>query len=166
MLCDPPRGAIRLAEAIKDARISAKLSQQELANRLEVSAGAVGQWEIGQTRPAPENLTALSVVLNLTPSELLRLAGARQGVESTVLQVMPGLPTNRTEVGSVELDRSLLDQAQTLRIDIPNALDTHLRQLVGKARAEQWLKENRRALADANAFLARHGLWSDGKRQF
>jgi len=22
------------------------------------------------------------------------------------------------------------------------------------------------ALADANAFLARHGLWSDGKRQF
>jgi post-segregation antitoxin (ccd killing protein) len=56
----------------------------------------------------------------------------------------PGLPTNRTEVGSVELDRSLLDQAQTLGIDIPAALDTHLRQLVGKARAEQWLKENRR----------------------
>ena len=39
----------QLADAIKEARISAKLSQQELANKLEVSAGAVGQWEIGRT---------------------------------------------------------------------------------------------------------------------
>jgi len=41
----PTKGRYKqLAEAIKEARISAKLSQQELANRLEVSADAVGQW--------------------------------------------------------------------------------------------------------------------------
>jgi len=30
----------------------------------------------------------------------------------------------------------------------------------------RWLAENADALTDANAFLERHGLWSDGLRQF
>ncbi len=34
------------------------------------------------------------------------------------------------------------------------------------AREAQWRRDNCGALADANAFLDRHGLWSDGKRQF
>jgi post-segregation antitoxin (ccd killing protein) len=38
--------------------------------------------------------------------------------------------------------------------------------VVSEARQQRWIEDNREALADANAFLARHGLWSDGKRQF
>jgi post-segregation antitoxin (ccd killing protein) len=37
---------------------------------------------------------------------------------------------------------------------------------VAEARRRRWLEDNRGALADANSFLADHGLWSDGKRQF
>jgi post-segregation antitoxin (ccd killing protein) len=34
------------------------------------------------------------------------------------------------------------------------------------ARQEAWSVVNGPALTDANAFLKRYGLWSDGKRQF
>jgi post-segregation antitoxin (ccd killing protein) len=38
---------------------------------------------------------------------------------------------------------------------------------VAKAdRQAAWRMLNRPALTDANAFLKRYGLWSDGKRQF
>lgn len=41
-----------------------------------------------------------------------------------------------------------------------------LREVVAERRRQQWLAENREALADASGFLSRHGLWSDGRRQF
>jgi len=34
------------------------------------------------------------------------------------------------------------------------------------ARQAAWRMVNRPAVTDANAFLERYGLWSDGKRQF
>ncbi len=34
------------------------------------------------------------------------------------------------------------------------------------ARGKLWREENAGAIADANAYLDRHGLWSDGRRQF
>jgi len=83
-----------------------------------------------------------------------------------VEEVRPGGRRDGADSGAVELDRILVDQARRFGIDVPGTLNAHLRQLVGKARTEQWLKKNREALADANAFLARFGLWSDGKRQF
>jgi post-segregation antitoxin (ccd killing protein) len=52
----------------------------------------------------------------------------------------------------------LLNQARELGID--------LKQVVAEARRQRWLEENRAAIADANAFLARCGLWSDGRRLF
>jgi post-segregation antitoxin (ccd killing protein) len=46
------------------------------------------------------------------------------------------------------------------------SLGVDLQAVVAEARQRRWIEENRGALSDANAFLARHGLWSDGKRQF
>jgi hypothetical protein len=39
------------------------------------------------------------------------------------------------------------------------------REMLSDARQRHWLRENRGALSDANEFLSRHGLWSDGRRQ-
>ena len=64
------------------------------------------------------------------------------------------------------LDAALVAEARDMGVDVVTELNARLRELIGKARRERWLKENREALEDANAFLARHGLWSDGKRQF
>jgi post-segregation antitoxin (ccd killing protein) len=52
----------------------------------------------------------------------------------------------------------LLEEARQFGIDL------HL--VVVEARQRRWLYENRQALAEVNAFMARNGLWCDGKRQF
>jgi prevent-host-death family protein len=60
----------------------------------------------------------------------------------------------------------LLVSAPLGPVDLPQLDGTPLHDLVRKSRADNWRQENWEALADANAFLARHGLWSDGKRPF
>ena len=67
---------------------------------------------------------------------------------------------------NVSVDAELLALARDMRINVSAALETRLRELVAGKRGEDWLAENRQALAEANQFLERHGLWSDGKRQF
>jgi antitoxin CcdA len=67
---------------------------------------------------------------------------------------------------NVSLDPDLLDQARELNINLSATLEDRLREIVIDLRRQRWLDENRDALADANEFIARHGLWSDGRRQF
>lgn len=59
------------AERLKDARRVCGLSQEELAERLEVSRQAVGKWEQGQAYPELEKLLALCAVLNVSADALL-----------------------------------------------------------------------------------------------
>jgi antitoxin CcdA len=67
---------------------------------------------------------------------------------------------------NVSLDAALLEQARALDINLSATLEGRLRELVAERRRRRWLEENRAALDDANAFVASHGLWSDGLRQF
>jgi antitoxin CcdA len=66
------------------------------------------------------------------------------------------LAANGSPPGVTELE--LLSEARDLGLD--------LRAVVKEARHQRWLAENRDALQEANEFLNRHGLWSDGRRQF
>ncbi|MEJ0045850.1 MAG: type II toxin-antitoxin system CcdA family antitoxin [Rhodospirillales bacterium] len=66
----------------------------------------------------------------------------------------------------VTLDADLFDQARAQRLDLSATLEDRLRQLLAGTRGATWRAENEGAIADANAFLARHGLWSDDKRLF
>jgi len=56
---------------IKQKREEAGLSQRELGERLGISSGAVGQWEIGRTPPTMENLDALCGVLDVSRDWLM-----------------------------------------------------------------------------------------------
>ncbi|MCW3476904.1 type II toxin-antitoxin system CcdA family antitoxin [Limobrevibacterium gyesilva] len=67
---------------------------------------------------------------------------------------------------NVSIDAELLDQARALDINLSATLENRLREVVAERRRQRWLAANRGALADANAFLAERGLWSDGQRQF
>jgi antitoxin CcdA len=67
---------------------------------------------------------------------------------------------------NVTVDAGLLADARALDINVSAVLEAGLRNTLAEARRRRWLDENREALADANAFLERHGLWSDGKRLF
>jgi transcriptional regulator with XRE-family HTH domain len=132
-----------IGERIKSARRKAGFTQRELAKKLNVSAGAVGQWETGSV-PATERLGTLAELLGISLDWLLATserANQPAGVSVTI-----------------EEDLRLVAEARHLGVD--------LRMVVAEARQQRWIEENGGALADANAFLTRHGLWSDGKRQF
>jgi antitoxin CcdA len=67
---------------------------------------------------------------------------------------------------NVSLDADLLRQARELGINLSAVLEDQLRDLVAASHRQRWLTKNRPAIADANSFLIRYGLWSDGHRQF
>ena len=67
---------------------------------------------------------------------------------------------------NVSIDAALLSEARALGINLSATLEDRLRGLVKQAREARWRAENEGALTDANEFVKRHGLWSDGLRQF
>lgn len=79
-----------LASQIRDARSLARLSQQDLADRVGVARQAVSQWERGEQTPTDANLGALRAVLgasfgqvaDATFSQLQRLHGRSEELEA------------------------------------------------------------------------------------
>jgi transcriptional regulator with XRE-family HTH domain len=61
-----------LSEKIRKYRKQAGLSQEELADRLEVSRQAVSKWEMGQSAPDPEKIVRMSELFGITTDELLK----------------------------------------------------------------------------------------------
>ena len=59
------------ADRLKEARRSCGLSQEELAEQLDVSRQAVGKWEQGQAYPEVEKLLTLCAVLNTSLDALM-----------------------------------------------------------------------------------------------
>lgn len=56
---------MRIPEIIKQAREELGLTQEDLAEKLEVSRQAVSKWELGASVPSPENLALLEEVLGV-----------------------------------------------------------------------------------------------------
>jgi len=69
-------------------------------------------------------------------------------------------PTN------LSLDRSLLDEARALDVNLSRAAETGLRAAVKAAKEAQWLAENQHVIEGSNAYVAAHGLPLDKFRQF
>lgn len=57
---------MNISEIIKQAREELGMTQEDLAERLEVSRQAVSKWELGASVPSPENLALLEEVLGVT----------------------------------------------------------------------------------------------------
>ncbi len=55
-----------IADIIKQAREDLGLTQEDLAEKLEVSRQAVSKWELGASVPSPENLQLLEEVLGVS----------------------------------------------------------------------------------------------------
>ena len=70
------------------------------------------------------------------------------------------------KAANVSINSDLLQQAKVLKINLSATLEQELARLIRQKRCAQWLKENRPALGDYNAFVEKHGVFSDGLRQF
>lgn len=70
------------------------------------------------------------------------------------------------KAANVSINSDLLQEAKILKINLSATLEQQLVHLIRQKRRAQWLKENRLALDDYNAFVDKHGVFSDGLRQF
>jgi antitoxin CcdA len=65
---------------------------------------------------------------------------------------------------NVTIRSDLLDEARALNINLSQEFESHLVEVERKHRAEQWLKDNRKAIEAYNRHIERDGLWSDEYR--
>ena len=67
-----------LCEKLIDLRRKAGLSQEQMAQQLDVSRQAVSKWESGVSDPSTSNLLALAKLYGVSAEELLREAAGTQ----------------------------------------------------------------------------------------
>ena len=65
------RTKISLGEALKTYRVSCKMTQEFVAERLGVSRQAVSKWENGTSDPSTSNLIAIAKLYGVTVEEML-----------------------------------------------------------------------------------------------
>ena len=93
-------------KTISEKRKAMGLSQEKLAKRVGVSRSTIAMWETGGSRPGPDELLALSKILQISVDELLDndmgriedLHSSNKGVRVPVLGVIPaGIPIEAIE---------------------------------------------------------------------
>ncbi len=72
----------------------------------------------------------------------------------------PKKPTN------VSINRDLLQQAKEHQINLSQALELRLAELLREQKQQQWLQENKEAVDAYNRRVEADGIFSDGVRRF
>jgi antitoxin CcdA len=67
---------------------------------------------------------------------------------------------------NLSINSDLLSQARTLNINLSGTLEQALVETIKQRQREQWLAENRTAIAAYNEHVERNGVFSDGLRAF
>jgi transcriptional regulator with XRE-family HTH domain len=91
-----------IALRLSKLRLERRMTQAALADRIGVTRSAIGQWEIGKTRPKFENIVDMARVLNVDPGYLVfgsapgdRIAGdpTVQSMEKELAKLMRQIET-------------------------------------------------------------------------
>ena len=67
---------------------------------------------------------------------------------------------------NLSINSELLEKARGLGINLSSTLEERLGELVRQAEAQQWLKENRKALDRYNASVEKYGVFGEEFRSF
>lgn len=67
---------------------------------------------------------------------------------------------------NLSINARLLEAAKQLNINLSELLERHLLIVLKQKAMARWQSENQEAVEASNQFVERHGLWSDGLRQF
>lgn len=59
-----------IGENIKRFRIQAKLTQEELANRLGKSKNVISNWERGDNKPDADTIEEICLIFNISPNQI------------------------------------------------------------------------------------------------
>ena len=88
---------MKLCEKLYELRRAAGLSQEELAERLNVSRQAVSKWENGAAQPELSKLVELSRLYGVSVDELLSLEEAEKGDAKAASSVDASTPAPAQE---------------------------------------------------------------------
>ena len=72
----------------------------------------------------------------------------------------------RKQSANVSVRSDMLQQAKARHINLSQTLENRLEELLKEQDRQAWLDENRQAMAAANDFVEKNGLWSEKLRQF
>lgn len=72
----------------------------------------------------------------------------------------PKKPTN------LSINSDLLQQAKEHHINLSQALELRLTEILRDEKQRNWIEENREAMEEYNRRIETHGVFSDGLRQF
>ncbi len=75
----------------------------------------------------------------------------------------PNAPKKST---NLSINSDLLRQAKERHINISQALELRLAELLREEKSRRWKEENREAIEDYNRRVEAHGTFSDGLRRF
>lgn len=67
---------------------------------------------------------------------------------------------------NLSVNSDLLRQAKELDVNLSATLEEALEGIVRERQRQQWLAENREAIASYNEHVEKHGVFSDGLRSF
>ena len=67
---------------------------------------------------------------------------------------------------NLSINGDLLQKAKSLSINLSSTFEAALAAEVKRKRAEQWLEKNKASLDSYNAFVEKHGVFSEGIRGF
>ncbi len=70
---------------LKELRLAAGLSQEQLANRIHVSKAAISNYELYNRNPSPDILIKLAKIFHVTTDYLLGVEAKRQSIDVTGL---------------------------------------------------------------------------------
>ena len=99
---------MKLCEKLYELRRAAGLSQEELAERLNVSRQAVSKWENGAAQPELSKLVELSRLYGVSVDELLSLEEAEKGDAKAASSVDASTPAQETLAAPKKVRRQKL----------------------------------------------------------
>jgi antitoxin CcdA len=73
---------------------------------------------------------------------------------------MRKVPTN------LSLRPELVERAKQLGLNISELVDAALARAIAEAEGRRWAEENREAIDEYNALVAKRGVFGDGRRRF
>ena len=74
---------MKLGKKIKELREMAGLTQEELAEKMEVQRNTVWRWENQKANLKSDNIRKLASVLNVTPTELMENTDVTEGEDTS-----------------------------------------------------------------------------------
>ncbi len=108
------------AERLRHFREACALSQQQVANALNIERSTYTRYELGKTEPNLSSVVKLSAIYNISPTELLPMLEAEDDsasrLKDTVQANSPIFQLSKDERGLVALYRALSkDEKKQLR---------------------------------------------------